>query len=91
MKAVEIEIPKDIILSLKMPQTKIKEWLTQELALTLYAEGYLSFGKARKLAGLSKWEFVEVKSFLDNLRIQAHFRIHQRLYETVLAEMGELS
>jgi predicted HTH domain antitoxin len=59
MKTVQIEIPQDILLSLKMPQTIIKEWLTQELAVSLYAQGYLSFGKARKLAGLSKWEFAE--------------------------------
>lgn len=59
MKAVQIEILKDIVLSLKMPQEKAKERLTEELAIYLYAEGYLSFGKARKLAALSKWEFAE--------------------------------
>ena len=33
--------------------------LTEELAVYLYAQGYLSFGKARKLADLTKWEFAE--------------------------------
>ena len=59
MKAIQIDIPKDIVLSLKIPQNRVKEALTEELALYLYAQGYLSFGKARKLAALSKWEFAE--------------------------------
>jgi predicted HTH domain antitoxin len=29
----------------------------EELAVTLYAQGILSFGKARELAGKSKYEF----------------------------------
>jgi len=31
--------------------------LKRELALRLYEKGLLSFGKARELAGMSKWEF----------------------------------
>ena len=31
--------------------------LKRELALRLYEKGLLSFGKARELAGMTKWEF----------------------------------
>ena len=30
-----------------------------ELAIALYARGVLSLGQARRLAGISKWEFLE--------------------------------
>ena len=59
MPVLQIEIPQDIVRSLKIPQHRVKETLTEELAVDLYAQDYLSFGKARKLAALSKWEFAE--------------------------------
>ncbi len=59
MQAIQIEIPQDVILALKIPQQRIKATLTEELAVYLYAQGYLSFGKARKLADLTKWEFAK--------------------------------
>lgn len=59
MQALQLEIPNDIVLSLKIPYDQMKERLQEELAIDLYAQGYLSFGKARILAGLSKWEFAD--------------------------------
>ncbi|MDY0095632.1 MAG: UPF0175 family protein [Candidatus Vecturithrix sp.] len=59
LQAIQIDIPQDVMLALKIPQQRIKATLTEELAVYLYAQGYLSFGKARKLAELSKWEFAE--------------------------------
>ena len=59
MKSIQIEIPKEIALSLKIPQDLIKKCLTEELAIHLYREGFISFGKARALASLSKWQFAE--------------------------------
>ena len=48
-----IEIPREIPLVTKMTPEELK----QELALTLYAQGRISFGKARELAGLTAWRF----------------------------------
>ena len=60
MDAVHIEIPEDIARSLKMPPQGMKKHLTLELAVQLYQRQLLSLGKARELAGYSKWAFVEV-------------------------------
>ena len=59
MRTMQLDIPQDIVLSLKMPQQFMRQQLLHELALSLYANGYLGFGKARKLADLSTWEFAE--------------------------------
>ena len=73
MQAIQIEIPQDVMLALKIPQQRIKATLTEELAIDLYAQGYLSFGKARKLAELTKWEFAER---LGSRGIPRHYTEH---------------
>ena len=60
MHAVAIEIPERIAMSLKIPPPAIQAQLTIELAVRLYQRRILSFGKARELAGLTKWEFQEM-------------------------------
>jgi predicted HTH domain antitoxin len=55
-----IEIPTDILRSMKLPEGERSERVTTELALRLYQTGVLTFGKARKLAGMTKWEFQSV-------------------------------
>ena len=52
-----LEIPKDILDSMKVPEKELPERLKVELALRLYQKGVLTFGKARSLAGMTKWEF----------------------------------
>ena len=56
---VAIEIPEQIAFSLKIPRPMLQEQLTLELAIRLYQKGILSFGKARELVRLNKWEFQE--------------------------------
>lgn len=59
-----------------------------ELAVNLYAQGRLSIGKARKLAGLSLWEF---RQMLAVRRIPPHYEIADLDEEIVtLREMGRL-
>ena len=70
MKTVRIEIPADVAISLKLPTEGLEDRLTEELALFLYREDLLSFGKARALARLSKWEFAER---LATRRIARHY------------------
>lgn len=54
-----LDIPDDILESLKIPQEKAEKELKIELAYLLYQRGLASMGVARKMAGISKWEFIE--------------------------------
>lgn len=57
MENLVIEIPQSIIRSVKIPPGEINERVKQELAIRLYEQGILTFGKARELAGMLKWDF----------------------------------
>jgi len=57
MNAVVIEIPADTAEALRVPPNEQAPRLRRELAVRLYQKGLLSFGKARELAGMTKWEF----------------------------------
>ena len=60
MDKIFIEIPENIIRSVKIPPGEINERLKQELAVRLYDQGILTFGKARELAGMLKWDFYKL-------------------------------
>lgn len=45
---------------MRLPEDERLSRLQQELAIRPYQKGLLSFGKARQLAALSKWEFHEL-------------------------------
>jgi predicted HTH domain antitoxin len=55
--AVRLEIPDAVVQAMRLPEQERASRLLEELALALYAQGILSFGKARELAGLDKYEF----------------------------------
>ncbi|MEB3779071.1 MAG: UPF0175 family protein [Desulfurococcales archaeon] len=55
-KRVVIEIPE----GLRIPPGELEERLRIELALRLYEKGIASLGQARRIAGLSKWDFLEL-------------------------------
>jgi predicted HTH domain antitoxin len=79
-----LEVPQDILDSarLTIPELKV------EIAVYLYAQGRLSIGKARELAGMTLWEFRQV---LASRRIPPHYDVVD-LDEDVatLREMGPL-
>jgi len=52
-----IDLPSDVYDSLKVPEDEREDVIRRELAVSLYRERILSFGKARELAGLSRREF----------------------------------
>lgn len=54
-----LNIPDEILETIKLPREKIERELIKEMAFLLYSRGYTSMGIARKLAGLTKWEFIE--------------------------------
>jgi len=55
-----LRIPGEVLAALKLPPSEVKRELRRELAVALYHRWALSFGKARLLAQMSKWEFGEL-------------------------------
>jgi len=53
---VEIELPDWV----RLPRGEVEKRVKIELALRLYRKGIVSMGQARRLAGLSKWDFLEL-------------------------------
>lgn len=65
-----LEIPDDVSSALRLPDAEVRQELTKELALALYQRGALSLGKARALAGLTRWQFEDL---LGERRITRHY------------------
>jgi predicted HTH domain antitoxin len=54
---LELYIPDSVAQAIRLPEERMAQELVVELAIALYAQGLLSFGKARELAGMGKYEF----------------------------------
>jgi predicted HTH domain antitoxin len=67
-----IEVSEDLLESLKIPREEALKRLKEELAVRLYEKGLLGFGKARELAGMTKWEF---HSLLGKEGIPRHYDV----------------
>jgi len=65
-----IEIDDDVYDALQVPEAERPQAMKQELAVSLYARGILSFGKARELAEVSKREFHDL---LGEREIPRHY------------------
>ena len=57
MAKLVLEMPDELLEALRLPPEERAKRLRRELAVRLYQKGLLSFGKARELAGMGKWEF----------------------------------
>ena len=68
--SLQLDIPDSVTQALRLPHAEQQQRLTTELALSLYAQGILSFGKAREMARLSKHEF---GLLLGQRRIPRHY------------------
>ena len=54
---IQLHIPASIVEAIRLPEGDVEKALQRELAVSLYARGLLSFGKARELAALDKASF----------------------------------
>jgi len=54
---LSIDVPEDLLQAVKLPPGEVPNRLKRELAIRLYAKGLLSLGKARQLAGMTRWDF----------------------------------
>jgi predicted HTH domain antitoxin len=52
-----LEIPDSVARAMRLPPNEQRRQLQIELAVSLYAQSILSFGKACELAGITKVEF----------------------------------
>ncbi len=55
--SLQLSIPDEILSAIRLPEPRIEQTLLQEAAIALYAQELLSFGKARELAQMGKYEF----------------------------------
>jgi predicted HTH domain antitoxin len=60
MPKVRVELPEELVEALKLPPEEVPLRLKRELAVRLYEKRLLGFGKARQLAGMTKWEFQQL-------------------------------
>lgn len=54
---LQILISDSVLQAIRLPEQRIEQELRQELAIALYSQDLLSFGKARELAVMDKYEF----------------------------------
>ena len=54
---IQISISDSVLQAIRLPEQRIEQELRQELAIALYSQDLLSFGKARELAVMDKYEF----------------------------------
>lgn len=81
---ISIEIPGEIVHATRMAPQELR----RELAIHLFQEGKLSFGKAREMASMTAWAFQQL---LGSRGIVVHYDIED--YEKdvfLLQELGHL-
>ena len=54
---MQLSIPDSVLSAIRLPEPRLEQALLQELAIALYSQELLSFGKARELAQMGKHEF----------------------------------
>lgn len=65
---VSFEIPKEVLRASRLTEDELR----RELALHLFEQDKLSFGKARELAEMSVWDF---QQFLGSRGISVHYDV----------------
>jgi predicted HTH domain antitoxin len=71
---LHLDIPESITSSLRLPEPEMEPRLRAELAVALYAQSILAFGKASELAGISRFAFAEL---LAQREIPRHYSEHE--------------
>ena len=78
---ISIEISRDIIHATRMTPQELR----RELAVYLFQQGKLSFGKAREMAEMTVWSFQQL---LGSREIPIHYNIED--YDEDLSSLREL-
>ena len=81
LSTISIEVPREVIHATRMTPKELK----RELAISLFQQGKLSFGKARELTDMNVWEFQQL---LGSKGIPVHYDVED--YEEDMATLKEL-
>jgi predicted HTH domain antitoxin len=57
MTQLSIQISQELQQAVRLPSEEVPVRLKRELAIRLYDKGLLTFGQARQLAGMTRWDF----------------------------------
>jgi len=60
MEEISVKVPRDLVRILKVKDEEVPKLVKLYLAIELYREGKVSLGKAAEIAGVSKWEMMEI-------------------------------
>jgi predicted HTH domain antitoxin len=60
---VKIEVPEDILISLKYSSEEFQNEMKLITAIELYKKGKLSLGKAAQFSGFTKYGFIDILNF----------------------------
>ena len=81
---ISIEIPREIIHATRLKPEELK----RELAVLLFQQERLSFGKAREMAGMTLWAFQHLLASRD---ITVHYNLEDYKEDLkTLKELGRL-
>lgn len=80
-----LNIPDDLLPTIKIPQQRMTNELLKELALQLYRERLISFANAHRLADMSKIEF---HYLLGQREIPRHY--DETAYDNDLQTLAQL-
>lgn len=90
---LNIDISRDVYSTLEIEgytKRKLEKDVKQRLAIDLFSEGILSFGKAAELASMNKWQFMELLKEkkipfyeLTDEEMKDEYKLANRLYEGI--------
>lgn len=60
MEEISVKVPRDLVRIPKVRDEEIPELVRLYLAIELYRERKVSLGKAAEIAGVNKWEMMEI-------------------------------
>ena len=68
--SLQLSIPDSVLEAIRIPEKQVEQELLTELAIALYNQELLSFGKARELARMGNYEFAKL---LEKRGISRHY------------------
>ncbi len=83
--SLQLSIPDSVLEAIRIPEKRVEQELLIELAIALYSQELLSFGKARELAQMGNYEFAKL---LEKRGISRHYTAEE-LKDDLIYASGE--